>query len=647
MRDRRFTIPVLVSLLAGLSLYAAAYIFPANFWGINFHTYLPGWVGMAIALAGFVVGYGLPTIPNIPVVAKFPAWVWSLLVALGMWALFYFLYIDTKLYGDSLLILKDLEKGGRLSTVHHFWDAFDPNIFTPKNGEQFSFSLVIGLTKATGLSIYDGFKLLGTILGAVYAFVWMQFIQRKLQGLPMRVLGAGLGLFAGVTQVYYSSAEVYAAPILFFTGYLIALDYFLESRQRKWLFFMLPLLWFAIRSHSAGFTLVPTYLYALLVAVLERGQVTEENAGLPSPWITWRRAGWMMPLGCLAVGIVGYMTAYKAGDDSVEAVRNAGNMFLTVLGTPAPENAYYMLGKWHFWDYFQEFLLCSTLGVVLLLAFVASPDRRSYWRSPSMVAVAMSLILLTALFFAVDPYLTMARDWDLFSLIAPPILVLGVLLLAQAQATLAHARGLLGLAFALVGLQATFIVVNHSKERVHARQLEVAQHIFMSGEVGGSYVVRHTLDALPITPPKRLSALEAQLKILSPYETKVNKPDFGLLYQYGGSLGFACQDYQRALKNYQLAYERLPGRTDILEDLGVVELNLGYFDRALSHAVQAINANSKHSTIWQVGFVAASNLGQQALALQIGDDYLARFGDPGGIAPQIEALRATAPAQGQ
>ncbi|MBP8073167.1 MAG: hypothetical protein KAY96_00275 [Bacteroidia bacterium] len=616
--------------VAMLVLLGVAWMYPVHLWGLNFISYAPliyllAVLPIAVALAW--PGWSKFKFPS----NQIPRWVWSLVAAVGMWAMFFFYYIDTELYGDALLNIKVLSDGGDWAKRYHVISGSTFNIFTPKNGEQFTFSIVKGLSRLTGLSMWATFRGYASVLGAVWVFIWMQFVQRKIQNKGIQMLAALLGIFSGMTMTFYAMPEVYAPPLLFFTGYLICLVEFLETGKKKWLVLLFPLLLMAIRTHSSGFALAPSLVYALLVAAVGE----KENL---QKWTSWRRAGWMIPAVFLAIGLAGYLTVFKAGDDSVKVIPTAGNMFLTPFGGSNPDDAYYLFGFWHAWDFVQELLFCSAAGCVIFLAFLLAPGRKVYWTGKPMVGLGIATVMLLALYFAIDPHVTLPRDWDLFSLVFPPILVTCIVLIAQAEEKLAESWLRQSLLLLLIGLQFSFFLVNHDKKRVHDRQLDVAQHVFASNEPGGAFLIKHTLDAYPTSPQERVAMLEKQLKVLAPYENAVTNTDFAFIYQYGGILCFEMKDFQKARNFYLEADKRLPEQVGTYEDLAVVEFNLGSYDRALYFANLAMRFQSKHSANWVLAFTAARRIGNEPLALQIGIDYLQKYGDPNGIRPEIEAL---------
>ncbi|HEX2899237.1 MAG TPA: hypothetical protein VHS96_05905, partial [Bacteroidia bacterium] len=203
--------------VAMLVLFGVAWLFPVHLWGLNFLAYAPPAYLFAVLPAAMVLawpGWSKSKFPSNQV----PRWVWSLMAAIGMWAMFFFYYIDTPLYGDALLNIKVLSDGGDWAKRYHVISGSTFNIFTPKNGEQFTFSIVKGLSRLTGLSMWATFRGYASVLGAVWVFVWMQFVQRKIEDRSLQMLAALLGILSGTTMTFYAMPEVYAPPLLFFTG---------------------------------------------------------------------------------------------------------------------------------------------------------------------------------------------------------------------------------------------------------------------------------------------------------------------------------------------------------------------------------------------------------------------------------------------
>ncbi len=77
MSTAKFTQRALLgSGLAACILYALAYFEPLHWWGIDFHSYLPIWLGigsaiLGLALARWAASLGLPQRRSIP------HWLWS------------------------------------------------------------------------------------------------------------------------------------------------------------------------------------------------------------------------------------------------------------------------------------------------------------------------------------------------------------------------------------------------------------------------------------------------------------------------------------------------------------------------------------------------------------------------------------------
>lgn len=605
-----------------LASFGLAYLWPAHFWGVNFHTYLPIYIVAALLVIAWGRAVAMPSMQMrwLEKLAA-PAWVWSLVVAGVSWAWFYFYYLDTKMYGDSLLNLKDLAPGGLLYDQYGWDTALSLHIFKSKTGEPFTFGLVHGLQNMFGISAWAAFRGVSTTFGAAFVFLWMQFLQRRVQSFPARIVVALLGLTAGVTQVFYAEPEVYAAPIFCFTAYLIALTNVLEARRSRGLIGLGILLFCCVRCHASAWTFVPTYLYAALVAyAVQRPRL--------QAWLGWRRAGWMIPATVMVIAAIGYFTAFKAGDDSVRLVRGAGNMFLTLWGDATPDNAYYIFSGWHFWDYLQLILLSTAMGFALLLGSLFSKQRGALWGNAPMVGLGIGLLCLGSLFVAVDPQLTMARDWDLFSLVSPPILVMAALLVVRMEALLQGSVFLRGMLFSMAMLQFTATIVNHHPMQVHARQLDLARHLFVEGEQGGCYMISHSIEAMPITPEARLSLLQQQIAAVLPYDSPIFNADIALLHQFAGTLAIEAHNDRLALTYYQELDRRLPGKPATLEDLAVLAYNLGQYQPAAFYASQAINAGSTKPANCLLGITCAQLLGNAPLELQFREAYQQRMNDP-------------------
>ncbi len=637
MSSAKFTRRVLmVSGLLLLSLFALAYWQPLHFWGIHFHSYLSIWTSLACLVVGLALAWATTRIsPSLQLRQAIPNWAMSLGIAGLMALLFYKLTIATQLYGDARTILASLSPGGQEAGKHSLLSALSPTIFSSKNGETFTYGLASAVQKAFGCSLPEAFRVLSAVIGALFAWVWMQFVYYKLKSPLLRLLGAILGLTAGAAQVFYGHAEVYAAPILLFTAYLITLVIYLEKREAKWLIVLCILLLVAIRSHAAGYILAPTLGYAFLA----RWAGTRPER---LQWLSWRRAGLMIPLVCILLGMIAYFTAFSAGAEKAGAVSGEKNIFLRLFADHTADNAYAMFSAWHFWDCWQEMLLCTAPGFVLLVAWAVGVMRNQPWSAPAEVAVTIAAGLTGLLFFAIDPLLAMPRDWDLCALQAPGLLVLAVLWLSRQEDSLKMTWLPVGILFSLGGLQAMAVVVNHNAHAVHLRQVNVAQHIVISGHGGGAFILRQALEVPSLGKPEALRLIDEFLKAVSPYQNQQNRSEFAFMIQFAGSLSYEAGDTRKALAYFKESIALEPAEIKVYEDMAIIEYQLKSYADALTHLQLAMAIDQNNPQDWLLGYTIARDQGNYQLALQFGESYLARWPDTVNLTTELEMVRTLA-----
>jgi tetratricopeptide (TPR) repeat protein len=638
--------PLIVTSLLILSLFGLAYAAPIAFWGINFQTYLSPIIGIVAALGMASLAYGLQMAkPLAAHASKVPNWVWAILAASAMGLIFYSFNIATDLYGDSRVILNSLGKGGVAADRYNLLGAFSPNIFSAKNGEQFTYSLAMGFSKLLGITVQASFRLLSTVCGILWVMAWVAFVLRHLETAQARLVGILVGLTAGITQVFYGHVEVYAAPILAITLYLMALVEWLDGRKRLWLIAVTALLLLAIRSHSAGFALLPTYIFA--VAAPWAGSDARRLA-----WLSLRRLGWILPAVALLLGMTAYMTVFHAGAEVGTGAAVSRNPFLTPFGDKNIDNGYFLFAPWHLWDFVQEMLLGSAAGCALLLSWAWYRLRKGPWGSPAEVAVSMALLLLTGLIFVIDPALTMSRDWDLCGLAAPALLMLALLFLKRMEAQERINSLAVALLLGIAGFQATFVALNHQPKPLHLRLIDMGTHAFVSGHGGSSFIVKHALGHACFSAPERIDLARKTLAQWNKHLNRRNHPEHSFLCIILAGLEFEANNFEAALANYTLALGGVPDDARIYEDLAVTNSRLGRWDATLSTAIKAINLHSQNPFAWRLAMVSAQQLGQLPLALQVGRDFLNRFGDQDGLSAEVAAMEqqlagANAVPQGQ
>ncbi len=423
-------------------------------WGVHALAFLPraAWVMAAVALAALL----LPAVAERT--GSIAAWVGdrlsrsivAVLVALVAAVLFYLGRLEYQFLGDGMVWVGAITEG---KTFHHF--------------EPLAAALTQGLAKllasahperaAGALSIFMGPLYVLTTAG-LCRFLWPDALERGLAWLLL--------VIHPVSLLFFGYIESYPLLVVLEVCFVLALAAAAKGRV-TWPVPAL-VLGFAVAAHVVAIAWLP----ALVVLVLARG--ARANAGArasASPFKGWIRAasaaGITLAVAFAAAGVIGSSPARLVGD---------------LFGRPGlgGQSWAWMFSPRHAADLANEFMLLLVPAWVLLAGALAGtlapaalrrrelgnemPD--SFWQA--MAALGLGTLAVACL---IEPRIGGARDWDLFTPLVLPGILLVVQSSRQARLSLADAGRALGLAIVTTG---AWLAVGLDAER-SARRLEVLQ----------------------------------------------------------------------------------------------------------------------------------------------------------------------------
>ncbi|MCP4761597.1 MAG: hypothetical protein GY870_07435, partial [archaeon] len=237
------------------------------------------------------------------------------------------------------------------------------------------------------------FQIISVMSGIIT--IWMFFLIAEIAGnnYIKRFLIFAVLTFSGVALLFFGYVESYSILWIGFSAFLyFSLKYIKDSKGIWWaLLFLL----FDIFIHLQSIVLIPAFIYLLLC----------RGAGLN----IYKRYMTAF-IGAAIIGTAGFLILfiYKYNTNLYFE-----NMFLPFF-SGKPIYPVYSLFSWpHLLDIVNQLLLLSSLLPLLFLLSIKYIPRLIHKKETVFLSIAAlgSLLFL----FVIDPKLTLARDWDLFS----------------------------------------------------------------------------------------------------------------------------------------------------------------------------------------------------------------------------------------
>ena len=423
MKKNRIPEFLLVSVF--LSFYVIGMLFPEVWWGTHFLAFLslPLRIFFLLAGAGLLIGFGftkkLPSF-RIPTF-KGDQWLIPLGIAMLIALLCFFSPIHYDFYGDAEKIARNLDDSP-FTLSEHIGLLLDPNVTNPKIGAQTGINLGYLIREVLGVSTQTGFGIMGAVSCFVFVLCGLIFVRRMVPNEKWRLGGASLVVGASFLWLFCGHIEAYALGLLFNFLYMGTLLLYFKERKTGYLIAMAPLLFLAMKSHSAAVLLLPSFGLTLLYHFFQQ-----------KSWTRWLFSGkgllLAVVLPILAVGAYVYFGVLEDHTDPRfldSEISVFERMFLPIVTPEPPFERYNLLSLNHIFDYFNQLLLWSAGGLFLILSLAIGFRKEINWKEPGLLISGLTLFLFALFFFMVNPLLSMPIDVDLFSLPGPLLIAFAI-----------------------------------------------------------------------------------------------------------------------------------------------------------------------------------------------------------------------------
>lgn len=164
-------------------------------------------------------------------------------------------------------------------------------------------------------------------------------------------------------------------------------------------------------------------------------------------------------------------------------------IFIPFFTQEAPYNHYSLLGFNHILDVLNASLYISLPFLPALVYLLIGFRKQINWNSGRIKVIALNLVFFSAFFFAMNPLLGPARDWDLYALWGVPLFVSFIELCDHLKFEKNDLRKVLALSLAFSLFPIFQRIVNTHELWVKERLVATGIHQFRTYYAGSSYVI--------------------------------------------------------------------------------------------------------------------------------------------------------------
>lgn len=523
-------------LLFALVLYSPwliGILFPANWWGTHWLSFLPGWQAALFLIVPLFVGAAWmrfqPTVPTQvqALVGKLKEPI--LLLGAAIMGLLFFLHpIAFDFYGDAFRMVKFLDLTCYTldaKTVDHLM-SFS---LKPRAGEEMVSAIITSLAVLTGLKYSALFQAVGVITGVAFSWLWLRMVDRQLASPMWKLAMALVGISAPVMMNFCMHLEFYSLFLVvllaWFGGLLRVLQAPAGAGRWKPLLWLIPLWLVGVKLHTIMLLTAPALGLGVMHALLPDTR--------SASWFSWKRFGWWLFLPGIVGGLVLYLIVLQDHVDPRIVTNGPGGspIFLPLFSPDAPLDRYNLLSFNHLFDLLNIGLLYSPALLLVTGAAVVVGRRTIRWNDRGLVVVASTLVFMLLLLAAVNPLVSLPLDWDLFMVPVPLLLIACLQLLRQVEAN-PKLRPAAGWAMGLSVLCLAIPLVNSNRVALSQRYEVLGNYQFRTYWQRSSETLR-TAFVIDLGPEKEnLQRMLHQVQELEPYAMAGNDYEYALLLTY-------------------------------------------------------------------------------------------------------------------
>lgn len=541
MNNKNITRGMFVFSLVIFGCYILGLLLPDKWWGTHFIAFLPAPVTYTLITISAVLillgGLWWKPVSTPEIISRGVSKAlksnWTILIiGLVMAALFYQFPIYLDYYGDAFVVLDDL--GNKVEEIPAYViDELTSFNFRPEHGRIFMLGIFNLISWGTGLNFQTVFVIVGIVSGFLWVMLWLYYVKRYIQEPLWQLIMGFLGITAPCMQIFFGHNEVYAPIYIVVLVLLIALNQFINTQKKSYLWLSVILLLVAVRVHPLSLLLIPSVLLVCLSTLKGRLKFIER-------FLTWKNIYNWLIIPIFIAGAIFYFFIQEDYKDPrvLKSTSAQDRLFLPLINPPEPYNRYNMLGFNHVFDYFNIILFWSTPLLLLLLTITTYFKSKISWNRLGIIVFGLPIIFYGSFLFVFNPLLSMPMDWDLFSLMVPLLLMFALVLVKQLEGKGLPGKRLLAYFMAFTLLNLPFFYINSAREPYANRLVSVGIHVFRTYYEWSGKQLDFAFYLLKEDKEKFRAAQERVLHTLRPYAIEGNDEHYGHLLSIYGT-GFA------------------------------------------------------------------------------------------------------------
>jgi len=568
-----------------LALYVLGSFFPEELWAFHAPGIFPLWVTVLIFVFVFV-SFLIPLFTRDGINLKNRTLegpqktILFLAIASGMGFAFLSFPLASDFYGDAVYIksavdIRITEWDNRLIS-----ELVQPRFIDTKVGIKTYYhinNILTWLTGANGTQVSLYFQ---AIVGGIYVFLWLKFIDLMLSKRGWKILLSILGLTLPVLTVFTGHYETY---FLSYTGiliWIISLSVFFKSRSLLWLIALPFIFIFILQSHITNWLFFPS----LIIAYVWYFKTSKENS--KASFVSWKNAIRFCFVPMLLLGAIAYFFIFENHNGPREFSKEEfeDTLFLPMYtDEPAPFDRYNLFGFSHLLDYFNLMFMWSGATLLLLIPALTFLRKKIQWNNPLVISVGVSAISFFVIFFFLNPLLGPTIDWDLFSTPGLVILPFVVILYAQLEEKI-KLKSIAGPVFGLSLLASTMLIVNSSSPLLSRHMELIGKRNFKTYWIGCSTELIASAD-LGRDETERITKLIEYANELEESATEGNDIEYAAILRECGVYYRLKKQNVQALQYFEDAHSYSPLLADNIFQLVVVNFELGKMSEAYRHMI--------------------------------------------------------------
>ena len=450
---------LLIIFIVFTSFHLLGYLFPATWWSTHYFFLLDSsqWISfIAVSIACVFLVYKQPyatLFSNKKLLGS--------VIITGIFMLCFAAFpIATDYYGDAYKMHTFLTKiPNAIPQDAH--DNFFQFSLDPWAGQNTTYSLITYIAYYFNVTYKTAYYIFNTIFGGAFVFTWIYFILNYIEDKGWQFILIFSGLTAPFLLNFFGHFEVYSIVLFLTLLWMILALYQLKNKSKLHLGLLFLLLLLCVKFHAISLLLFPVWFALIWI------QYTPNT-------FTWKRLLTFMITPIYIAGALLYFFYFKDHNDTRSLHNNTAmafdHVFLPLLPPEAPLDNYHVLSTAHIFDFFTEGLVWSTAALFTICCLFFIYRKKLQLNTSGFKIAILALLLYASIFFMINPLLSMPMDWDLFSIPAPLLLIVLVVLIKPISQNI-NAKPFI-FPVLIIGLLNLPVIITHTSNKSIALRLE-------------------------------------------------------------------------------------------------------------------------------------------------------------------------------